>query len=65
MCRYEACFGQELHKIANRRHCTGMHYVEGMVLLVGSAYMGGWGDRNTIRNTIRLDDKMIVTVLYL
>ena len=41
MCRYVACFRQELHKTANRRRCTGTHYVDGMVLLVKAAKVAG------------------------
>ena len=41
MRRYVACFGQELHKTANRRRCAGTHYVDGTVLLVKAAEVAG------------------------
>ena len=31
----------ESHKTANRRHCTGTHYMDGMILLVKSAEVAG------------------------
>ena len=31
----------ELHKTAHRRHCTGTHYMDGMMLLVKSAELAG------------------------
>ena len=37
MRRYVACFGQELHKTANRRRYAGTHYVDGMMLVVKTA----------------------------
>ena len=31
---YVACFRQELHETVDCRHCAGMRYVNGMMLLV-------------------------------
>ena len=35
------CIGQELHETANRRRCTGTHYVDAMMLLVKTAEVAG------------------------
>ena len=56
MCQYVACFGQVLHKTANRRRCAGMHYVDGMMLLVKTAEVAGV----IVYNGVGLEKKVVL-----